>query len=170
MPTAVIAVVVLAVLGAGAYFLTNQPETTPIESETELARTDTDAPAEPAPEEEPMDGNRNDDAMSSSQPDDATAAATPYASEQTYLTPARTSHEIDVTLTVADDGTVVGANVTYDNGDGFSNPHQERFDSAFREQVVGKQLSEIELSRVGGASLTSEAFNAAVADIQGRIG
>jgi len=170
MPPAVIAVVVLAVLGVGAYLLTNEPDPAPVETETEVARTDSEAPAEaPTPTEE-TSGDGSDGSAAGSQPDDETAAATPYSSEQTYLTPARTSHEIDVNLTLADDGTVVGANVTYDNGDGFSNSHQERFDGAFRDEVVGKQLSDIELSRVGGASLTSEAFNAAVADIQGQVG
>jgi cytoskeletal protein RodZ len=172
MPIAVIAVVVLAIVGVGAYFLTNTetPEQPNSDTNQEVVRNDSETPTEPMPQEDETAGSGNDDPAGSSMPDDETAAATPYLSEQTYLTPARTSHELEVSLSVADDGTVVGANVTYDNQDGYSNSHQERFDEAYRDEVVGKKLSEIELSRVGGASLTSEAFNEAVADIRSQVG
>src|SRR3989344_1271792 len=76
-------------------------------------------------------------------------------------TPARTTLEIDVTLTV-EGGIVTDANVVYDNGEGFSNPNQERFDGAYKAEVIGKPLNDISLSRVGGASLTSNAFNEAL--------
>jgi hypothetical protein len=70
-----------------------------------------------------------------------------------------------VTLTVAS-GVVTDAAITYDGqSSGFSNPNHERFDAAYKAEVIGKNLSEVSLSRVGGASLTSKAFNDAVAKI-----
>ena len=48
---------------------------------------------------------------------------------------------------------------------GYQHPLQERFDAVYKTEVVGKKLTDINLSRVGGASLTSKAFNEAVADI-----
>ena len=70
-----------------------------------------------------------------------------------------------VTLSVAD-GIVTDASVTFDGqSSGFSNPNHERFNAAYKPEVVGKKLTEVSLSRVGGASLTSKAFNDAVAKI-----
>lgn len=181
MPVAIIAVVVLGALGVGAYFFTSSPTPATVVTEpdaTEVARTDTETPNNDTVEAAPMSGDGDDDDTTmmemhsesgmadSTTPNDETAAATPYSSEQTYLTPARTSHEIDVTLTVAADGTIVGANVTYDNGDGYSNPNQERFDNAYQEMVVGQNISDVELAVTGGASLTTGAFNDAIADIR----
>jgi len=85
-----------------------------------------------------------------------------------YLTPARTSHELTVSLTVAQ-GIVTDATIIYDKGDGFSNAHQERFDGAYKAEVIGKPIDSISLSRVGGASLTSGAFNDAVKKIAAQL-
>ncbi len=80
----------------------------------------------------------------------------------TYLTPARTEHQLAVTMTVDNNNIVTDVNVVYDETNGFSNGHQERFDGLYKAEVIGKPLSEISLSRVGGASLTTDAFNEAV--------
>jgi len=84
-----------------------------------------------------------------------------------YLTPARTAHTVDLTLELRGD-TVTDASIIFDGKDAagqYSNDNQARFDAAYKAQVVGKRLDEISLSRVGGASLTSQAFNEAVATI-----
>jgi hypothetical protein len=83
----------------------------------------------------------------------------------TYLTPSRSKHEVDVTLTLQA-GLVTEVDVVYDNSDGYTYPQQERFDAAYKTLVVGKSLNEISLSRVGGASLTTNAFNEALAAIK----
>jgi len=82
-----------------------------------------------------------------------------------YLTPARTPHEMDVTITLTN-GLVSDVNVVYDNGEGFTDPNQERFAAVYKKEVIGKSLDEISLSRVGGASLTTEGFNKALAAIK----
>jgi len=75
-----------------------------------------------------------------------------------YLTPKKTSHNIEVTLTILDD-IVTDANVIYDHKEGFTTPGQERFEQEYKVEVVGKNIHNISLSRVGGASLTSNSFN-----------
>jgi len=89
-----------------------------------------------------------------------------YKASANYLTPSRETLEVTVSLTVAADGTITDSEVIYDDGAGYSNGNQERFDQAYASQVEGKLISEVELSRVGGASLTTEAFNEAVAKIE----
>lgn len=160
------AFVAIAVVGAGVYVILNRDTTSP-DTDAITTRPDEARPVDQAPEETVTEApsDSSDATTETSQPDEATAASTPYNATATYLTPARTSHEVDVTLSLASDGIVTGANVTYDNSDGYSNAHQERFDAAFRDEVIGKTITAIDLSQVGGASLTSEAFNEAVAEI-----
>ena len=87
-----------------------------------------------------------------------------YTAEETYFV-SNKKYTVDVTLDVKD-GIVTNADVMYGNKEtGYQHPLQERFDGAYKTQVVGKKLDNISLSRVGGASLTSKAFNEAVANI-----
>ncbi|MBY0310142.1 hypothetical protein K2Q16_03290 [Patescibacteria group bacterium] len=79
-----------------------------------------------------------------------------------YRSPARVQESITVNFTV-EDGIVTAISSSYNEGKG-ENTHQKRFDGAYQTLVVGKKLSDISLSRVGGASLTSAAFNEAVQD------
>lgn len=95
------------------------------------------------------------------EPTPVTVDTVTLSEDITYLTPARTEHKMGVTLTL-EDGVVTDASIIYDDGEGFSNQHQERFDNAYKAEVIGKSLADISLSRVGGASLTSQAFNDAV--------
>lgn len=87
-----------------------------------------------------------------------------YTSEAVYFA-SNNKYTIDVTLDVKD-GVVINSDVMYGNKEtGYQHPLQERFDGAYKTQVVGKRLEDISLSRVGGASLTSKAFNEAIANI-----
>lgn len=153
--------VVIVVMGVLLFTLSPKTETPAVVETQEMNRTETmeveeEATIEVAPVSEAE--ATNDDEV-------AVVAANTFSGTGTYLTPARTSHELEVTLTV-ENGIVTAADVVYDGGEGFSNPNQERFDGAFEAQVVGKALGDISLSRVGGASLTSEAFNQAVVAIR----
>lgn len=98
------------------------------------------------------------------------ASTATFSADVSYLTPARTAHDMRVSLVVDNAGVVTDASIIYDNGEGFSNGHQERFDGAFKAEVIGKSLENISLSRVGGASLTSGGFNEAVAKIRAERG
>ncbi|MEZ4104186.1 MAG: hypothetical protein R3B60_02785 [Candidatus Paceibacterota bacterium] len=88
-----------------------------------------------------------------------------FTQKATYVNPSRKTQEIEIILEV-NDGMVTNSQVKYDGKDsGYANKYQERFDEVYKSEVIGKKLDQIHLSRVGGASLTSEAFNNAVADI-----
>jgi hypothetical protein len=160
MQKTVAIVAVVVVVGAGAYFLTGRETTTiPVTTpDTETARTESEAETPVAIEETAE--TSTDDTVA-----ETAAAETPYTVAVSYLTPSRTSHDMDVTLVIAEDGTITDASIVYDNGEGFSNGHQERFDNAYKSEVIGQQLEDIELSTVAGASLTTDGFNDAVAKI-----
>jgi len=89
-----------------------------------------------------------------------------FNANSSYLTPRRTEHTVDLTLTLEKD-IVTAVSVAFDRQPTgqYSNDNQARFDTAYKTEVVGKRLENISLSRVGGASLTSQAFNEAVAQI-----
>lgn len=71
---------------------------------------------------------------------------------------------MDVSLTVAKD-VVSATNITF-SGKAARDSYSRRFDKSYASYVVGEDLSTLHLSRVGGASLTTTAFNKAVTNIK----
>nr|WP_201470284.1 hypothetical protein [Microbacterium hydrocarbonoxydans] len=87
-----------------------------------------------------------------------------YTADGSYQTP-ETVEEISVTLTIAD-GVVSEVEVTGDPQARESEQYQGQFIEGISDEVVGKSLDEIEVSRVAGSSLTSGGFNEAVESIK----
>ncbi len=87
-----------------------------------------------------------------------------YTTAVTYTTPKNDEYLLDITLTIAND-VVVDADVVYSQG-AEKDPNAQRFEAAYEAQVIGKDMDAISLSRVGGASLTTGAFNNALAKIK----
>lgn len=86
-----------------------------------------------------------------------------YSTTVSYRTPDGT-YQMNVALTVVDDS-VTGTSVAFDSR-GARDGYSRRFSNSYQSQVVGKDLSNVQLSRVGGASLTTRAFNNAVSSIK----
>lgn len=82
----------------------------------------------------------------------------------TYLTPIKNEYRLDVSLILEND-IVTDAQIIYSQG-AEKDPNAQRFETAYRTEVIGKDIDTINLSRVGGASLTTGAFNNALADIK----
>jgi len=87
-----------------------------------------------------------------------------YTADGSYQTP-ETVETISVTLTVAD-GLVTDVEVTGDPQARESEQYQGEFIGGIADEVVGKSLDDIEVSRVAGSSLTSGGFNEAVDSIK----
>lgn len=87
-----------------------------------------------------------------------------YTADGSYQTP-ETVESISVTLTVAD-GVVTEVEVTGDPQARETEQYQGQFIDGISDEVVGKSLDEIEVSRVAGSSLTSGGFNEAVESIK----
>ncbi len=147
--------VIIVVMGAALFLIPDKSETqsdTPVVVTEEVNRT------------EQMEATEETLVSTDPNPTPEPTVGASFTENVSYLTPARTEHKMAVTLTV-EGGVVTDSSIVYDGGEGFSNPNQERFDAAYKVEVIGKPLSDIALSRVGGASLTSEAFNQAVVKI-----
>ena len=87
-----------------------------------------------------------------------------YTASTNY--PVRGSIEnISVTLTVKD-GVVSTASISQSGSDPESRRYQSRFASAYKQYVIGKSITSLNLSRISGASLTTSGFNSALAQIK----
>jgi hypothetical protein len=164
MPLILIIVGVIAALVVGFMYTQNQPDTE-IEVETPVVRVEDTAPA---PEQSATDSNPEAPTTSDVAPEttDLDYANGSYKATGTYVTPGRSTHNVNVTLTLADD-IVTGSTITF-SGDtnNTSSGWQSKFSAAYQAQVVGKKLNDVSLSRVGGASLTTSAFNKALAEVK----
>ncbi|MEN9920503.1 MAG: hypothetical protein RL538_396 [Candidatus Parcubacteria bacterium] len=87
-----------------------------------------------------------------------------YTAKTSYQTPKRDEYVMDVTLTFAGN-VVTDASVAYSQG-AEKDPNAQKFEAAYKAEVVGKKIDSINLSRVGGASLTTTAFNNALTNIK----
>lgn len=87
-----------------------------------------------------------------------------YDATGSYVSPAG-PEEIDVKLTIKDN-VVTDATVTAKATAPKSKFMQDAFVGGFKEFVIGKNISEIHLSKVSGSSLTPQGFNDALEKIK----
>lgn len=164
-----IAFIIVIVAGVGfALFKSDQTTTDTAPIVTQEA-TDTPEPMEPGTETETATLPETSPETSVVAPQ-LTDAANPdtipdgtHTTSVTYFTPKRDEYRLDVSLTTQD-GIVTDANVIYSQG-AENDPNPKRFEGAYKEVVIGTPLTDLDLSRVGGASLTTDAFNEAVDNI-----
>ena len=116
----------------------------------------------PAAEEPTNDGG------SSSESSGGDSAATytdgTYTADGQYQTP-ETVEEISVTLTLSD-GVVTDVEVTGDPQAPETERYQGQFIEGIADEVEGKSIDDLNVSRVAGSSLTSGGFNEAVESIK----
>jgi len=86
-----------------------------------------------------------------------------YEGTGDYINPGGVS-SVDVTLTLSG-GTVESVDVQ-PGAQGESLMYQQKFISGIADEVVGKSLDEISVSKVSGSSLTSQGFNKALEQIK----
>lgn len=87
-----------------------------------------------------------------------------YSADGSYRSPNGTE-TVGVQLTLAN-GTVSEVEITEHPSNPNTRKFQGQFASGIAEQVVGKSLDEIKVSKVAGSSLTSGGFNQAVEEIK----
>ncbi|WP_341393634.1 FMN-binding protein [Arthrobacter sp. G119Y2] len=104
-------------------------------------------------------------APQSAAPQDAAPAGSyadgEYSAQGSYTPPSNQTEDVDVTLTL-EDSVVTALEVTTSGNHPTSKMHQRDFTSKVQEQVVGRNLDELDVDKVGGSSLTSSGFNKAL--------
>lgn len=101
-----------------------------------------------------------DQATSGSDSGAATYKDGTYTESATYQAPSGTE-TVDVTITLADD-VITAVEVAGHATDPQAKLHQGEFASGISAAVVGKDIDQISVDKVGGSSLTSGGFNKAV--------
>ncbi|MDQ1102937.1 FMN-binding protein [Nocardioides zeae] len=87
-----------------------------------------------------------------------------YDAEGGYTSPGG-QQSVGVEVTLDADGTVTEVEVTPEASDGTSERYQSQFAGGIADEVVGKKITELDVSTVAGSSLTSGGFNDAIDDI-----
>ena len=117
--------------------------------------------------EEPADASPTTSDTSSSATDDTSTATVKdgdYEGEGEYSNPGGQS-KVKVELTLAD-GKISEIEVTPEATNGTSKGYQQKFAGGIADEVVGKSLDELDVSKVSGSSLTSQGFNQAIDQIK----
>lgn len=122
----------------------------------------TDAPTDTSTEDTSSDTSTdtNADTGSSNAAGDGTYTDGTYTAEGSYATP-ESVEAISVTVTLAGD-VITAVEVTGDPQKRESEQYQGEFIGGISDAVVGQDIDEISVSRVGGSSLTSGGFNQAI--------
>lgn len=128
---------------------------------SQTATTDTGTSEAPAPSSTPQSTGSSGSSTSSSS---GTYKDGTYTAEGSYQTP-ETVEKITVQVTLADD-TITAVDVTGDPQARESQQYQSQFIGGISDEVVGKKIDEIKVSRVAGSSLTSGGFNQAIEEIK----
>lgn len=184
MPIILVIIGVIAALGLGGYFWESSqidvsvPTLTPVATEVTPAPTSIPTPT-PAPTTEPATTTNTTPTPVPPTQAPKTPAVVPspvtqkttykdgtYKVTVNYTAPDRESHPVNVAITLKND-VVTASDVTYAaTVSGPTEHYESSFAAAYKTQVVGKSLDSIYLSRVGGASLTTNAWNNAQAQIE----
>lgn len=88
-----------------------------------------------------------------------------YTADGTYQTP-ESVETISVTVTL-ESGVITAVEVEGDPQKAESKQYQAKFIGGISDEVVGKSIDDISVSRVAGSSLTSGGFNQAIEEIKG---
>lgn len=91
-----------------------------------------------------------------------------YSAEGSYSNPGGES-TVKVALTISD-GTISTVDVTPEATNGTSKQYQKQFAGGIADQVVGKSLDDLDVSKVAGSSLTAKGFNDAIDQIKAEAG
>ena len=170
MPAILIIVVLVAIGSVTAFLiLPNEDLASDSEPEARVEELATDDNDDVIATEIEGEVSEETVAESDSDPNTPVAASTyadgTYENSSTYQVPSGNDEPIKVTVTLEGD-IVTAVDAEFEGVVGTSRLRQARFKEAYQAEIVGKDIDELNLARVGGSSLTTEAFNKALEDIK----
>jgi uncharacterized protein with FMN-binding domain len=87
-----------------------------------------------------------------------------YIVEDEYYVMAGLSEPMRTSVTL-ENGVITDADFAFKTRDIHSEYHQRDFVAVYKDEVLGKQITDVPFSRIGGASLTTQGFNDALQDV-----
>lgn len=88
-----------------------------------------------------------------------------YEATGNYQSPGGSQH-IKIRIMLNNDGAIRESSAEGDSKSTDSRFYQSSFINNYKDEVIGKNINEVKLDRVGNSSLTSEGFNKALEDIK----
>lgn len=88
-----------------------------------------------------------------------------YEATGSYTTPDGQTQQIEVEVELAADGTITSLDADGQAEGGNSEQFQKKFESGIDAQVEGRKITELDVDKVSGSSLTSGGFNDAIDQI-----
>lgn len=156
---AIISVIVIAIiaLSSGAIYAATRSDTA---ASSTVASTDTTSG---------QSSSTNSSADTSTSSSSASTASSSYkdgsyTETQSYRTP-EGREEITVTTTLSN-GVITAVSIQNSGYDRESREYQQAFAASYESYVVGKSIDSLQLSRIAGASLTTDGFNSAIETIK----
>ncbi len=87
-----------------------------------------------------------------------------YEVKGNYVSPAG-PEEFPISFTIAS-GVIVDTSMTVNSENPGSVNFQTQFMNGYKDQVIGKNIDEVSITKVSGSSLTPKGFNDAIADLK----
>lgn len=111
-----------------------------------------------------MQGNENNQTITAQIDENATYEDGEYSAVGTYVSPGGLQ-TIDLTVTI-ENNVIVATSLQSEEADAESQGYINQFIGGYEVEVIGREVNEVELSRIAGSSLTSNGFNDALNDIR----
>lgn len=112
----------------------------------------------------PINGNSGSNSTPMMSPSTANYKDGNYTAKGGYYTPGGRG-SIALNITIKSD-IITDASIEMGAAGGVSIQYQDAFKSAYKDSVVSKNVNDVSLSRVAGASLTSDGFNTVLDQIK----
>lgn len=127
------------------------------------AASESPAPAAPssAAPTSPSSGGSSGAASDAAQASSGSYADGEYSGTGSYIPPSGKSEDVDVKLTLKDN-VVTDLEVEASGKNLQSKQYQREFTTNIQDQVVGKNIDQLDVDKVAGSSLTSQGFNRAL--------
>ncbi|MBY0537998.1 hypothetical protein K2P47_01215 [Patescibacteria group bacterium] len=174
MPLILIVAGLIAILGVGGFLVISRPNDSTAEPVTPITRTEESSPAV---EQTPPTSVVSEPEITTPTPTEPTPISAPadssmeyqngtYSEVTTYIAPSRSVHTVTTSVTLTND-VITATTVTF-SGDTHptSTNWQSKFTAALQTEIIGKKLTDVSASRIGGASLTTNAYNEALTQIK----
>jgi len=170
MPVILLVVGAVIVIGALALAFIPSKDNVTDNTPAPLVETSTDTDVNIMPENESdtsVNGEVNTDTDVSTEPtvSDSTYNDGTYTTEVSYQVPSGQFEPMTVKVSLVND-IVTDVELEFEGIVGTSRLNQAKFVGAYEAVVIGKDIDSLNLSRVGGASLTTKGFNEALVKIK----
>lgn len=129
--------------------------------------SDDDADSDNPPVATPATSSTPDDSATTTDSSGAFTAGD-YEATGTYTTPDGQTQSIEVEVELTADGTITDLDADGQAKGGNSEQFQGKFESGIDALVEGRKITELDIDKVSGSSLTSGGFNDAIEQIIGQ--